>query len=298
MKSLCTVFIFVLLIFTLISAQDDDQWLLLADFETGMNGWDKIYGDGAVDSIVQSADPSGDSNFSLRCHMDGSLAVKGGFCKEPMRAAYGDDMADGLAIYVWLPEGFISEANGVQIFAQDTVSWSWQNTWYNAGDMTDGSWNRLYFDFAQRLIDIDGYDTLMTNHAFRAGVEFVLNDGSVWNGHVYADNIYLPGVPPDAQTDIPFQKSAIPGTFELAQNYPNPFNPLTRIEYFLPQRDMVTITIYDLTGRLVTTVVDQEIQPAGRISVTFNASNLSSGTYFYKVQTSSAVQVKKMLLIR
>jgi hypothetical protein len=91
--------------------------------------------------------------------------------------------------------------------------------------------------------------------------------------------------------------SLIPNKFELAQNYPNPFNPTTTIEYSIPQAGVVTIKIFDILGREVTTLVNEEKQRGNHV-VKFNASNLSSGIYFYKLQAGSFVQTLKMILLK
>ena len=89
----------------------------------------------------------------------------------------------------------------------------------------------------------------------------------------------------------------IPSNFELAQNYPNPFNPVTSIKYSLPNDGLVTITVYDITGKEIKKLVN-EVKKAGYYSISFNASNLSSGIYFYKLNTSDFAQTKKMVLIK
>ena len=85
--------------------------------------------------------------------------------------------------------------------------------------------------------------------------------------------------------------------FRLAQNYPNPFNPTTNITYVLPKTENVSLKVYDVLGREVATLVN-EVKPAGVYTVPFNASNLASGVYFYKLQAGSFVQTKKMMLVK
>ena len=90
----------------------------------------------------------------------------------------------------------------------------------------------------------------------------------------------------------------VPDKFELIQNYPNPFNPSTSISFSLPSDTKVSLTVYDISGRLVSTLINNELKSANYYTVTFNASNLSSGTYFYRIQTDRNVDTKKMLLIK
>jgi hypothetical protein len=85
--------------------------------------------------------------------------------------------------------------------------------------------------------------------------------------------------------------------FNLVQNYPNPFNPATKIDFTLPQASFVTITIYNVIGQSVATVVKDVFNP-GSHSVTFNAQSLASGIYFYELRANNHTSVKKMMLLK
>ncbi len=89
----------------------------------------------------------------------------------------------------------------------------------------------------------------------------------------------------------------VPKDYALFQNYPNPFNPSTTIKFSLPNKSFVNIKVYDITGREVAILLDGE-KEAGTYSINFNASNISSGTYFYRISAGNFVQVKKMLLLK
>ncbi|MBN2424598.1 MAG: T9SS type A sorting domain-containing protein [Calditrichaceae bacterium] len=88
-----------------------------------------------------------------------------------------------------------------------------------------------------------------------------------------------------------------PQEFSLSQNYPNPFNPTTLINYQLPVANDVKLIVYDVLGREVIKLVNQK-QKAGRYSVLFNAKNLASGVYIYRLKTGSMERSRKMLLLR
>ena len=90
---------------------------------------------------------------------------------------------------------------------------------------------------------------------------------------------------------------AIPVDYALAQNYPNPFNPVTTIRYALPKSSKVTLMIYNLMGQEVARLVDGK-QSAGNHNVTWNASNISSGIYFYRLRAGDFVQTRKMVLLK
>jgi hypothetical protein len=88
-----------------------------------------------------------------------------------------------------------------------------------------------------------------------------------------------------------------PITFRLNQNFPNPFNPSTKINYSIPERSNVSLKVFDLLGSEIVELVEGEIE-AGIYEITFNASILPSGIYFYKLQAGSFVETKKMILLK
>ena len=89
----------------------------------------------------------------------------------------------------------------------------------------------------------------------------------------------------------------IPDRFTLGQNFPNPFNPSTKISWQSPVDSWQTLKIYDVLGNEVATLVN-EYKPAGVYEVQFDASQLSSGIYFYKLQAGNFVEIKKMVLLK
>jgi hypothetical protein len=89
----------------------------------------------------------------------------------------------------------------------------------------------------------------------------------------------------------------IPNRFTLLQNYPNPFNPSTTINYQIPEISFVTFKVFDVLGREVSTIVNEE-RSAGSYEFEFNAIALPSGIYFYRLQAGSFVETKKMVLLR
>ena len=89
----------------------------------------------------------------------------------------------------------------------------------------------------------------------------------------------------------------LPGNYSLSQNFPNPFNPVTDIKFEIPKNEFVTLKVFDKLGREVQTLVN-ESKAAGSYKVSFNASNLSSGIYFYTINAGSYSETKKMMLIK
>jgi hypothetical protein len=91
--------------------------------------------------------------------------------------------------------------------------------------------------------------------------------------------------------------NSIPTEYGLDQNYPNPFNPSTTINYQLPEKNHVSLRIYDILGNLVTTLIEQEMEP-GFYSVNWNAVSLASGVYIYRLISGSFVSTKKLMLMK
>ncbi len=88
-----------------------------------------------------------------------------------------------------------------------------------------------------------------------------------------------------------------PSKFALYNNYPNPFNPTTTIKYEIPKTVNVSLKIYDLLGREVRTLINQEQKP-GFYEIPFGSSELSSGIYFYVLRAGNFMQTKKMILLK
>ncbi|MDP2301106.1 MAG: CotH kinase family protein [Ignavibacteria bacterium] len=113
-----------------------------------------------------------------------------------------------------------------------------------------------------------------------------------------ASGLYgTPGRLNDVYTKGEEEFTNLPNEFMLFQNYPNPFNPITYIEYATDQPAIVTLSIYDVLGNLVSSLVN-EYKTSGKYSVKFDANQLTSGIYFYRLTSGNNQSVKKMLLIR
>jgi hypothetical protein len=146
--------------------------------------------------------------------------------------------------------------------------------------------------FINRLIDSSVVDTVKT-------VRPITNNRFWWR--VRAKN--QAGLGPasvrrsfDIITDVT-EIEHLPTEFRLVQNYPNPFNPTTRIEYAIPKTAHVSLKVFDLLGREVATLVNENLQP-GSYETTFDGKDLSSGVYLYRLQAGGFVETKKLLLVR
>ncbi len=203
-----------------------------------------------------------------------------------------------------------------------------------AGDRVEGdtvyTFQVMYEEFDSRVGDMkfgtEGYDNeslFGANHRLRipddvAEVTVPLIFGAMETGTGdYKDDLFDPyialtyagpgmvspvvvrsgGETGDTAVDVEELDLTVPERFVLGENYPNPFNPSTTIEYAVATADHVTISIYDISGRLVETLVDQVQSPA-TYRVVFDAANLSSGTYLYQMRAGDTVITKKMLLLK
>jgi flagellar hook assembly protein FlgD len=105
-----------------------------------------------------------------------------------------------------------------------------------------------------------------------------------------------------AGSGLALENDFIPLKYILHQNYPNPFNPITTLQYDLPENGLVNVTVYDMLGRQVKTLINQT-QEAGYKSVIWNATNdygkpVSAGVYLYQIQAGEYISTKKMVLLK
>ena len=121
--------------------------------------------------------------------------------------------------------------------------------------------------------------------------------GATATDEMYIDNFsYMPGAN-WIITGISQNGDIVPVEYALSQNYPNPFNPTTKVNYALPKNGFVTLKVYNILGVEVANLVNEN-KPAGNYSVDFNASELSSGIYFYSINVNGFTDTKRMMLIK
>ena len=136
-----------------------------------------------------------------------------------------------------------------------------------------------------KKVQVDGRDIVQPLPAFSSN-----------SGNTLTPRFQL-NITPGVLTSVEEPVTQLPEKFTLEQNFPNPFNPTTTIEYGLPVTAHVRLEIYDITGRLVSRLVNRQ-QSAGRHNVTFDASSLSSGLYLYRIEAGNFVKTRKLTLLK
>ena len=140
--------------------------------------------------------------------------------------------------------------------------------------VTESGWDSLLSDVIEISIQMDA----QWNYFDRSGLDnFALSPYTTGMDHLPIEEVDL--------------------NYRLNQNYPNPFNPTTTISWQVPAAGWQTLKIYDVLGKEIATLVNEE-RPAGSYKMSFDASDLTSGIYFYKIQIGSYIQVKKMVLLK
>jgi hypothetical protein len=163
--------------------------------------------------------------------------------------------------------------------------------------------NGLWTNYRQSTFTYDAHGNELTgNNTLWSGASWVPTDynfplavsGSTYNFTGY--RIVISWILANT-TDVSRDMSNIVKGYSLSQNYPNPFNPSTTIRYSLPLRSHVTLTVFNTLGQQVAVVVNGNID-AGYHEIQFNATNLASGVYFYRIQAGSFVETKRLMLLR
>ncbi len=123
-------------------------------------------------------------------------------------------------------------------------------------------------------------------------------DNQWWNTPAQWATVAMIGRELFVVTDVETLDDTVPESFTLEQNYPNPFNPETTIRFALPKPEAVRLTVYDLLGREVATLIDGQMLSAGTHAVSFEANGLASGLYLYRIEAGSFLQTRQMTLLK
>jgi M6 family metalloprotease-like protein len=191
---------------------------------------------------------------------------------------------------------------GIAGLAYDTLTAGGPYIWaFNGGDTTTvKKFYRLNATTGAQVDNFNALDGVPTFGAIGGGCFFTnqLQAGKFTLGAVNQGSPgFLFGWNVSAPVGVTAIAGSTPTTFSLDQNYPNPFNPSTTLRFALPQSSHVTLSVYNIIGQKVETLIDG-VKEAGNHSVSFDASRLSSGVYFYAIDAGSFHATKKMVLMR
>jgi hypothetical protein len=190
---------------------------------------------------------------------------------------------------------------------------------YDTAFSSSGSDSANEFNADTNITTIDGYGTLKIygyqfeclrvklNHVNYGDKEFIY----LTREGIFID-IDIPASEPDEGNvsvyhmmvlmtsniqDVKVQPASVPAVYRLSQNYPNPFNPSTTINYQVPAYSHVTITLFNVLGKEIKTIVDEN-KSGGSYSVRLNADHLASGIYYYRMKAGNFIQTKKLILLK
>jgi len=287
------------------------QIYLTEDFESGAQGWTHYNAPGWRDQWHLSEEDAHSATHSWKCG-------------DPGEGNY----ADSMDAYLESPEIDIP-ANAVLLFyhrIQSERSASSPDSAYDGGVLEayfdSGPWEQLFpqeggynefirytsgggnpytgpfeggthvwadtIQWSRVVVDVSGHEGPFRIR-FRFGSDAVVGlEG--W----YVDDVAIVGLPPSG---FAANSNPIPSEFSLGQNYPNPFNPVTSIPYSLRESAHVTLTLYNVLGQKVATLVDQR-QDAGYHRAVFDAASFSSGIYFFELKAGSFSRTRKMVLLK
>ena len=253
--------------------------------------------------VGTGATGNADQGYSSSISADGNTIIEG---------AYGDNGNTG-ALWVFTRSAGVWTQQGTKLVGTGSVGAAFQgfscsissdgntivegaykdNT--NAGAIwaftrTGGVWTQL----GSKLVGTGAIGTsVYQGHSVSISLEGTVIEGGFYdNNQLGAAWIFY-----DPTVGITPVSTDIPKSFSLSQNYPNPFNPTSKIRFAVQTTSLTALMVYDILGREVATLVNQQLQP-GTYEVSFDGTNLPSGIYFYRLVAGNFVETKKMSLVK
>ena len=254
----------------------------------------KLVGTGAVGSA--------DQGYSVSMSSDGNTAIVGGFT----------DNSDAGAVWIFTRNASVWSQQGPKLIGTGAAGNAHQgysvtispdgNTFivggYGDSSSVGAMWvfNRsggVWTQQGQKLVGTGGVGSSDQGYSVAISSNGIFIEGGHGdNGSVGAAWVFF-----NPSIGITPISSEIPKSFSLMQNYPNPFNPSTKIIFEVPRSSFTVIRIFDILGREVSTLVNEQLQP-GTYEVNFDGSNYTSGIYFYVMNTGSFADTRKMILVK
>jgi len=259
----------------------------------GTQQWLKKYNGPANNADIPS---------SISADADGNIFVTGlsiDTLGGQLNADYATIKYSSIGIEQWIRKynGPADSSDYAYSIATDSIG-SIYITGRSIGDGTGADYATISYTSAgdeqwvQRYNGIGNGDDEPWNFTADAWGNVYVTGGSIGNGSGFdfATIKYSPFV-----TDVKYNPEILTDDFHLGQNYPNPFNPTTSIQYAIGSRQFISLKVYDILGKEVATLVNKE-KPAGEHKIEFDAGNLSSGIYFYRLIAEKYIETKKMIL--
>ena len=257
-----------------------------------------------MDSILDANKVNGATNWIsqkiiMNTRTDSMFKHLGRFSTTPYSYCVSDTWKNKLPTFTDTKDLFTTQLANLKTFALGTVdsnatialpTWRLINT--GSGDFLKSDWP-IPVDLSYSDADLQ---TAGLGHFPLGDLNWFPNQKEAWLAQRSQEYAAIAAAMGDLAA-VQGPVNNLPVSFQLDQNYPNPFNPSTFISYKLPISSLVTIKVYDVLGREVQTLVNER-QAAGNHSVTFNASSLPSGVYFYRLQTGNYSTAKKLLLLK
>ena len=279
-----------------------------ADFQIMNNGVQGFYVPSYCDGTISRALDISTTNktYVLKGNADFSLSHhKFGIVRDsiPLLDTNGVDYADTASFDIYLPSDMPADSGGIVQFIINGEATN--NTWtqfdFNIDNhaMKAGKWNKMVMD----LYTLVNAGTVDPSKPAQFVVQIYYPETVAWKGSVLFDSLEFTGINRSGQlSPVPLvgvenSDNAVVKEFRLYNNFPNPFNPSTNIKYDLPKESFVVIKVYDILGRDVATLVNEK-QSSGRYNIKFDASNLASGMYVYRIEAGSFVKSRKMMLLK
>ena len=215
--------------------------------------------------------------------------------EDPSNAAIID-----ICISLWnfdhQPKVFIISPNGGEVWAtNDTVNITWTSEIINYVKIELSINNGISWTSVVDSVPSSGIYSWIVDTTIAPSTECLMKITDISDSAVYdeSDSVFK------IENPISFFEASnnIPIKYQLKQNYPNPFNPFTLIKYSIPKNGMVTLKVYDILGKDVMTLVNEN-QKSGDYSIKVNASNLSTGVYLYRLESGKYSASKKMILLK
>lgn len=243
------------------------DWAPLMDSEFEVNTTGMVTSEKAL---------SGTYSAKIQVGTDGSLGAL-------INNVYKVEAGDTLRANVFIEASEIAKIDSIQIFVLHGNNWDFSGITYS---------NSVIQGFADTWTELEIAVPSGVGATQRLGVQFIKMEASD-SPIIYIDDISVTKLGTSTSSEYEDE----PLSIMLEQNYPNPFNPTTQISYVLPNSSKVTLSVFNMLGQKVATLVDAPQTP-GSHTVRFDASNLTSGIYLYRIQAGTFSQVKRMTLIK